>query len=279
MHIFRRLLLGLLLLACGSAQAQVDTGSAEELMRQSGLWEQIEAISRTLPASVMAEINPSSRTLSATEQARLQKKVAQAFAPERLLATAVQVVSQGMQDRYTRPVLDWYATGTGRAIRQAEIAAAVEQATMKPEDQARLGDALMARTTPARRQLLDALIKTTRSTEAMLNLTQNSMLAMQRGLALAAPDRPWPGENAVRQEMQAQRPALLAAFNEMARASMAMTYHDLPDRALREYLAYCRSPHGRQFNDLGMQAMDQAVSGALEAMMQSLPGTADQQNI
>lgn len=276
---FQRIAAWLMLLACAAAQAQTDTATAERLMRQSGLWEQVGAVAQSFPDALMAGVAQAPKPPSESEKTRLLQRVSQAFSAERLRASAMDVVSKHMQPRHTRPILDWYESNSGRTIRQSEIDATAEQAKMPPEDLIRLGGALWAQLPPARRRLLDELIKATQAEDAMLQITQNSMLAMQRGLALAAPDQPMPSESQVRKEIRAQQTAMRQAFNEMIRTSMAMTYHDLSDRALRDYLAFCKSPAGRHFNQVGIHALDQALSTALQDMMQSLPGTRDNQNI
>ena len=150
---------------------------------------------------------------------------------------------------------------------------------MPPEVLTRLGNELWSQMPPTRRQLLQGLIASMHVAEAMLQITENSMLAMQRGLALADPELPLPSAEQMRKGFLAQRPAMLKTFNEMAQSSMALTYQKVPDQVLKEYLTYCKSPAGRHFNDLGLQAFDQAFSASITSLMQSLAGTRDNQNI
>jgi hypothetical protein len=189
------------------------------------------------------------------------------------------VMAHSMQPEHSAAVLNWYDKPVGRAILQAELAAARQQARMQPDDWARASAVMNLKLTASRRALLDQLAQATQAAEGMYQITLNTTLAIQRGMALAAPDEAGPGPREIREQFQTHRTAMLAALTEMARTSMALSYHDLPDRHLREYLGFCRSPAGSQYQGLAMLAIDQALSQAVEDLMRSLPGSADQQNI
>lgn len=265
------------LLATG-AQAQTDAATAEKLVRQSGLWEQVGEIARTMPGYFLQGVSQAPQRLSAAEMSRLKARADHVFSADRMQATVVQAVARSMQERYTQPVLSWYETAGARAIRQAELLSTTEQSTLSPEDHDSLGRKVLARQTPERRKLLTELVEVTDAAEQMVQITESSLMAVQEGLALASPDQPMPNPQALRQQFKAGRPEMLKQFREMMLGSFAMTYAELPDQTLREYLVYCKSPAGSAFNALGMRAVEQALADSLRALMQSLPGTADRQN-
>ncbi len=278
-RLFRTIAVCWMLLAGTTGQAQTDAATAERLVRESGLWEQIGAMATAFPSAMMQGVEQARKRPSEAETARMRQRAEQAFAADRLQQRSTQVVADGMQPRHIARVLGWYASGAGQAVRTAEVATIAQQASVPPEVLTRLGNELWAQMPPARRQLLLDLIASMRVAEAMLQITENSMLAMQRGLALADPELPMPSAEQMRKGFQAQRPAMLKTFNEMAQSSMALTYQKVPDRVLKDYLTYCKSPAGRHFNDLGLQAFDQVFSASITSLMQSLAGTRDNQNI
>lgn len=275
----RRIAAGLLLLASAAVQAQTDTTTAEQLLRHSGLWDQLGTLTRSYPDDVVAEVAQSSPGTSETEQTRLRRLMARAFAADRLQATALRVMSQGIQPQHAGTILDWYRTSAGQAIRQAEVVAAEEQSRLPMDQVKQAGHQVLSRLPGPRRQLIDDIVTATRAAEAMLQITEGSLLAMQRGLALAVPDRPALSEQQIGRMLRSQRKAMLDSFTDFARASSALAYHGVSDNDLRAYVDFCNSPQGSHFFQVGVLAFEQAISAAMQDMMQGLPGTRDQQNL
>lgn len=278
MTLFKRIAACLLLLACATVQAQTDTTTAERLVRESGLQEQIGVLSNAFPAALMQGMVRARKRPTDAEMARIRQRADQAFATDRLQQTVAGVVSDNMQPRHIPVVLNWYASKAGQVIRQAEVAATTEQAMMQPDVLMRDGQVLWTQMPHARRQLLADLIVSLRMTESMLQITENSMLAKQRGLALADPEFPLLNVDQMRKRFLAHRPTMLETFSEVAQSSVALTYHNVPDQVLRDYLDYSNNPAGRHFNDLSMQALEHAFSNSITSLMQSFLGTRDNQN-
>lgn len=279
MRLFRTIAVCWMLLVSATGQAQTDAATAERLVRESGLWDQIGAMATAFPSAMMQGVEQARKRPSEAETARMRQRAEQAFTADRLQQRSTQVVADGMQPQHIARVLGWYASSAGQAVRTAEVASIAQQASVPPEVLTRMGNELWSQMPPTRRQLLQGLIASMQVAEAMLQITENSMLAMQRGLALADPELPLPSAEQMRKGFLAQRPAMLKTFNEMAQSSMALTYQKVPDRVLKDYLTYCKSPAGRHFNELGLQAFDQAFSASITSLMQSLAGTRDNQNI
>jgi hypothetical protein len=269
----------LMLLTSPLVQAQTDAATTERLLRQSGWWDQVGVVSASFPGAMMQGVEQAARAPSSSEKARIQQRAEQAFAVDKLRAVLAAAVSSGMQPDFAGPLLDWYGSGSGQRIRQTEIDATAEQASLKPEELLRKGGGLWLQLPPTRRTLLEEIIVATQAKEFLLQMTENSVLAMQRGLALADPGRQRPSDAQLRRALAAQRPAMLKTIQAMTESSVALTYRDVPDRVLSDYLAFCSSPEGRHFNDLGLQAFDKAFADAIEQLMLTLPGTRDNRNI
>ena len=56
------------------------------------------------------------------------------------------------------------------------------------------------------------------------------------------------------------------------------TYAKIPSQQLRQYVAFIRTPAGRQFNAAAMEAMAAALTDAAAEMGRRLPGTRDGRN-
>lgn len=279
MSMMRRLVVFLMLLASQLAQAQTDAATTERLLRQSGWWDQAGVLSATFPGAMMQGVDQASRAPSPSEKARILQRAEQAFAVDKLRAVLTAAVSIGMQPGFAEPVLAWYGSGSGQRIRATEIEATVKQSAWPPEELVRRGREQWAQMPPERQRMLGELMTAMKATDAMLQMTENAVLAMQRGLALAEPTLRLPNDEQLRRALSAQRPAMRQSIQAMTESSMALTYGDLPDHELSDYLAFCSSPEGRHFNDLGLQAFDKAFADAIEQLMLTLPGTRDNRNI
>ncbi len=279
MNWLRRIATCFLLLTSAAAQAQTDTTQAEQLLRQSGIWEQLGTMTQSFANGVVAEVAKSSPGSSEAERARLQRLTERAFAADKLQATALRVMAQGIQPQHAETILDWYRTSAGQAIRQAEVVATEEQSRLPFEQVQQAGQRVLGRLPDARRELINDIVTATRAAEAMLQIMEGALLAMQRGLALAAPDRPALSEQQMVRVLRSQRKAMLDSFTGIARSSSALAYHDITDKDLRAYVDFCNSPHGSHFFNVSILAFEQAISAAMQDMMQGFSGTRDQQNL
>ena len=235
MNWIQRIVAFLWLLASVTVQAQTDHTTAEQLLRQSGLWDQLALLSRSYADNAVTEVAKTSPMTSDAEKARLHRMVKQAFAADRLQSTALKTVALEMQPGHTARVLDWYDSAAGRALRQAEVRSVEDQSRLQPEDLMQAGKALRRQLPAERRKLLDELVSASQAAESMLQITEGSLLALQRGLSLAHPEQPALSDQQMRRELRSHRQAMLDAFTEWAKFSTALTYHGVSDRDLKDY--------------------------------------------
>ena len=267
----------LLTLSLGAA-AQTQPGVVEQLLRESGLQEQVDILSRSAPAQVLDELSKLPSAISSSEKERIHKQVSEAFATDRLKAEIASNLTKTLLPAHAATVLKWYATKSGQMIRQAEVLATQEMTQIPPETLMPLGSRLLEKAPPARRELIKALERATDATEQLVQVTLTMMNATERGLRLSMPDQPWPNDQVMEQQREAQRPALLQSFRPFALASVALTYQKVPDRVLREYLAFCKSPAGKHVNEASVRALVKSLDNATENMMRGLTSAKDGQN-
>lgn len=260
------------------ATAQTQSDVVERLLRDSGLQEQVDILSRSAPSQVLDELSKHSSKVSKSEKERIHKQVSQAFASDRLRTEITNDLSKTLQPAHAATALKWYATKSGQMVRQVEVLATQELTQIPPEALMPLGTGLLEKAPPARRQLIEALERATDTTEQLVQVTLTMMKATDRGLKLSMPDQLWPDDQVMEQQREAQRPALVNFFRAYALASVALTYQRVPDRVLKEYLAFCRSPAGQHITEASLRALVKSLGNATENMMLSLPITKDGQN-
>lgn len=276
---FARIICVLLLLTCATVQAQTDPGTAEQLLKQSGMWNQLGSLATDTPKSIASQLGQLPKIISPTEKARIEQLVTRAFSADRLRSTALDIVAKEISPVHLTPLQRWFNSPDGVKVRHAEEAATKEQLAMPPDTLMREGQELLGTLAPTRLTLIRSLVTASRSAEANVQIATNMMVAMFRGLAMAVPsERAIPVEQ-LRAGMDAQRSAMLEAFTDQSMVSFALTYRSLPDQTLRKYTAFIKTKHGQHFNDLSIQALDKAMIDAALSIGQELPTSRDNNNI
>ena len=265
-----------LLLQPLSANAQTDTATAEELMRRSGMWEQLVGIAPQVRAGLFAGMSQTGARPSASESERLGRAVDNAYSASKLRRTAMKTIRQGLDVAYVPELRRWYATPAGKSATAMEEASSSDK--RDPKVVLAEGAKLLNDMPAARRDLITELVKVTRSAESMVQMTINVTLATQRGASSVAPNLPRPSQAELRKLLDAQRPQLLQAYTGMALASSAKTYETLSTAMLAQYVEFLKSDAGRHFSEVGIQAIEAAMVEASTELGRRLPASKDQAN-
>ena len=274
--LFRFLLLSATLLGAGGTHAQTDTATAENLLRKSGLWEQLGSIAPQVQAGFGAALSQGDSKPSAAEVERISRVIESAFSATRMRTVGIKVVAARLNARNAADLLRWYDAPVGRQIASLEAKASEEGAD--PQALMQQGLALLERSPPPRRQLLQALLVETRAAEALTQVTINTSLAAHRGAASALPNTLLLPEAELRMQLEAQRPEMLKAFAALALASFAKAYATLPTDHLGRYADFIKSRAGQDFNTIGIEALDAALTEAAAEFGRQLQGAKDQSN-
>lgn len=273
---FRAFCTAALLVAASLVHAEIDAGSAENLLRKSGMWEQLAGIGPQAEAGMEEMLAQGGMAPAQAEKARVTRVIREAFAPARLRSVSVRVVAAGTQAEHLPALRSWFDSPVGRAVVRLEEAAS--SATTDPQTMMEQGARLLRGMPAERRALLEQMLEDTDAAEAMVRITIGTALAAQRGAASVAPDAPGPSAAQLRAALEAQRPQMLKAFGAMMLASFAQIYEGLPTGELREYVTFIGSPAGTHFNDVAMDALEAALIDATAEMGRRLPGTRDSRN-
>lgn len=265
------LLLSLALLA---PAAWAQGGDAEVLMKKSGLWQQLGALAPQVRAGMFAAIGNAGAKPGADEQERLGRAVDESYAAPRLRSVAGGVMARGLQQRHVTVLNRWYDSALGQRITRIEEAAAAD--TTPPETTMQQGQALLEAMPSTRRALLAGIVEATKSAELMVNITINTVLATQRGMAsVLPPGQQGPSQQELRATLDAGRAQMLDNFNAFLVAAMARTYTEVPTSELTQYLDFLRGDAGRHFSDITGQALDAAITEASAELGRRLPATRD----
>jgi hypothetical protein len=251
------------------ASAQTDRATAETLMRKSGLWKQFESVAPQMRSGIASAFSQGKP--AAAELDRIGRISDAAFAVQRLRSVAQDVIVKGTKPAHVPALLAWYGSPSGIALTKLEEAASADQ--RDPMVAMREDMALLSTLRPSRQAKLSEIAEVTRSAEALTNMTINTTIAVQLGVASALPGGPAISAAEMRRAMEAQRPEMLKAYAGLATAIFARTYADVPDQELTKYITFLKSAAGRHFMDIGVRALDAALVDAALELGRNIPGT------
>ncbi|MFN9744472.1 MAG: hypothetical protein ACK57B_02330 [Betaproteobacteria bacterium] len=253
-------LLAMLLLPPVQALAQVDPGTAERLLRKSGLWAQLDGVAAQVRQGLVEAVAQGGRAPEPADAERLSAAASAAYAAERLRGVALRGVAQSLDPRLVRALFEWYDAPTGVRMTRLEEAAAAD-----PRDSDAViadGQARLQAMNAERRARLEALLQASGAVDATVSMTLNTVAGVRQGLASMLPPGEGPSPEATRALLAQQLPQLRPAFEQMLRPVMAAIYAEASDAQLADYTAFLRSPAGQHLNDLLLRVMDEAFLDA-----------------
>jgi hypothetical protein len=258
-----------LVLIClhGLVAAQVSAARAEALMRKSGVWAQLADVAVQVKSG-MSEATVGERlTPDAIE--RLDQLVDDAFAPEQLRQTFLQVLAQRVTPAQGADALKWYDSPAGRLI------AGLEEASSADFDDLNQvmaeGNQAFAKASLKRQALLAQTVQATRAAEGMVTLQINSTVAVMQGIANVIPMETTPPAAELRKLLEAQRPQMLASTTGVLLSMFALTYQTASDKALQQYVKFLSSRSGVALSLAMMEALDQSLSNAARLLGSAIP--------
>lgn len=267
----------LLALFTGSAAwAQTDAQTAEQLLRSSGVWEQLKSVAQQVRAGMHDAAKHGNSELSAAESARLMRAVDAAYAAPRLRANALRLLAREMQPAWVPAVVKWYGSATGAAITRLEEEAAADERSADAVLQA--GAARLGAMPQTRRQLLQQIMTAARAAEVATLMTINTAVGVQQGMAAVQPSRAGPSAQDLRAALEAQRPQLQEGFVAVLLAASALMYEPATEPQLAAYLDFLNSPAGGHFSAVMESVLDTLFLDAATELGRVLPGTRENAN-
>jgi hypothetical protein len=255
-------------MVASAAQAQISEAQAEQLMRLSGQWAQIEAMATQMQDGLVQGLSAGEKPLAPDIVQRVKLAAAGAFSAQRLQGVARRSLAENVRANVLPDLQRWYDSPVARRISQAEVDSTASKAQGSDDLKARTqaGMALVQAATPERQQLLVKLVEVTRAPSVSVDFVINLWVALPVTLARFDPKAPRVDEAGLRNAFDAQRAQLLTAFETITLASMASTYQTLPDDALAAYAGFMASVAGEHYTDLGTRAFEVAILDGVAAL-------------
>ncbi len=266
----KRMIKGLaaLLLGLGiasAAQAQLSEAQAEQLMKLTGQWEQLQSVAEQMREGLLKGMAADPKPLSPDVQDRLKAAAAVAFQSERIRAAARRAVAENTRLAYLPELQRWYQSPVARRITQAEVEdTARAEADIKARTQR--GMALVQAAPPQRQQLLVRLVEVTRAPRSSADIIINMGAMLPLALMRFDPSAKRMSEAELRAGLEEQRGPLMQAFETISLAGFAIAYQGLPDEALASYADFMASAAGDHYTDIGEKAFEAAILAAIAAL-------------
>lgn len=240
------------------APAQTDTATAEQLMRRSGLWNQLEGVAPQIRAGIVAQAAEAGQGVDPAEVERLGHAADAAFAPERL-RDAVRVILSARIDPAQLPALrTWYDSETGRRFIALEDAAS-QRKSGDGDTVLREAVELVRAMPPERRATLARMVAALQTVESFSNMTINTTIAVELGARRASAAEVIERRREIQRQILRERPQWLERLASLAMLSLAHVYAAASDDELARYVAFLETPAGRHYNALSMAALDMAL--------------------
>lgn len=249
------------------AHAQVSPAIAEQLVRKSGMWEQLDGLATQIKQGFAAGLHQAGKAPDQADIGRIHAVIDTAYAAPRLRNVGLATVAAELDDRHVQPLQHWFDSATGKTITRLEEASAsreVDAMTFLRE-----GQALLQTMPEGRRALLTELAAVTRTNEAMVDILISATLAMQGGMMGIQPGQSHSRE-ALQSQLEAQRPQMLAAYSAVSMAGFAKVYATLPDDQLAQYVAFFKTDAGRHFNDVVLEGLQRALTSATTEFLEAI---------
>jgi hypothetical protein len=253
-------LLAMLLLAPGQALAQVDPGTAERLLRKSGLWVQLEGVAEQVRQGLKEAAAQGGLEPSPAESERLDAAARAAYAAARLRGVALRLVTLELQPQHLGALFAWYDAPTGVLMTRLEERSAAD--ARESEVVMAEGQALLQAMSPARRVQIEAVVQASGSVDTALSMTLNTVAGVRQGLSGVLPPGAGPTPEATRALLAEQLPKLRPAFEQLVRAVSAVAYAGADETQLAAYAVFLRSPAGQHLSDVMNRVLDEAFLDA-----------------
>jgi hypothetical protein len=242
------------------AQAQIDPGSAERLLRKSGLWVQLEGVAEQVRQGLKEAAAQGGPEPSPAESARLDAAARAAYAAARLRGVALRMVTQELQPQHLGALFAWYDAPTGVLMTRLE-----ERSAADPRESDVVmaeGLALLEAMSPTRREQIEAVVQSSGSVDTALSMTLNTVAGVRQGLSGVLPPGAGPTPEATRALLAEQLSKLRPGFEQLVRAVSAVAYAGADEAQLAAYAVFLRSTAGQHLSDVMNRVLDEAFLDA-----------------
>jgi|GEM_PF-3562237 len=259
-NVIAGLLFGVVIVSAGSAQAapRLSSTVADEVLQKSGMVLQLAQIEPSIQGGI--NLNPAlSAKVTEAQLAGVHTAIATAFATDKLVSDAKVQITETLAPDIAMQALVWLNSDLGRRISALEDEAGKFEGFQEREAAA----AELFKRLPERRiDRYIQLAKATQAGEGGATVAIDTTLATARGIASLVSDAPDKNLDAVKAQLDANRPQLVQSMEQEFTVLFAGAYATLDDKEIDQYIAFSESPAGAAYNTALIKVMDAVMSHA-----------------
>jgi hypothetical protein len=264
---FARLTSVLLLSAFVSlAYAQVDAAAAERILRKSGTWSQIDAVTPQFKTAFAESIRQQSgAAVKELEIERFAAVAERAFAATKLKTMIANTVAEQTNPQHVAALDKWYDGPIGKRLTALEEAAA----KLDQGESVKEGAALVAALKAPRLAIVQEMVDVTRAADFIADLSINMGTAVAYGASLASSEVEVPLKQ-LRENAMKEREPMIKVMRDYVLSIYAKTYEKASDEDLKAYIAFMKTPAGKQFTEVIITAFERAFVASAADLGKSL---------
>lgn len=243
-----------LVFATGLAQAADKRALASEVMRVSGLEQQLGQTTRSIKESLKKAEESGKAT---PEQREIGAVMLEAFGTETILTTVGKRLADQLNEGELQKVLSWYEGNPGQKLIR------LENQLADPEKAKDLVEfAKQTEQTPipeARKSLYKKIDKATLTTETTVDMQLNSRVAMVKAMNKTANSEKKLTDTEIKEKIESQRPKAMEFMQQINQIKFGYLFKDVSDSDLAAYLKFAESDVGSKYFQARSQALDAAM--------------------
>lgn len=240
------------------AAAKLTPEVSAEVLKKSGLVTQLAQLGPQIQGGL--NLNPAlAAKITEAQLDSVRKAFEVAFQADKLEADArVQLASALTPDDASK-TLAWLNSDLGRRIGALEDEAGKSDGF---QERAEAAAARFQRLPQRRIERYEQLLKATRAGEGGATIAINTTMATARGVASLASDSPDENLDAIRAQIEQNRPKVVETLNQQFLVLFSGAYASLEDQELDQYIAFSESPAGSHYNEALIKVIDAVMTHA-----------------
>lgn len=250
-----RLVLALtLVFAAGLAQAADKRALASEVMRVSGLEQQLGQTTRSINDSLKKAEESGKAT---PEQREIGAVMLEAFGTESILASVGKQLADQLNEGELQKVLSWYEGDPGQKLIR------LENQLADPEKAKELVEfAKQTEQNPipeARQSLYKKIDKATLTTDTTVDMQLNSRVAMVKAMNKTAKSEKKLTDAEINEKIESQRPKAMEFMQQINLIKFGYLFKDVSESDVEAYAKFAESDVGRKYFKARSKALDAAM--------------------
>ncbi len=243
-----------LVFATGLAQAADKRALASEVMRVSGLEQQLGQTTRSIKDSLKKAEESGKAT---PEQREIGAVMLEAFGTETILATVGKQLADQLNEGELRKVLSWYEGDPGQKLIRLENQLADPE---KAKDLVEFAKQAEQNPIPeARQSLYKKIDKATLTTETTVDMQLNSRVAMVKAMNKTAKSEKKLTDAEINEKIESQRPKAMEFMQQINLIKFGYLFKDVSDSDVAAYVKFAESDVGRKYFKARSKALDAAM--------------------